>query len=486
MNGKSLYGLAGDIVRAIEPHSEADPVALLVQTLVGFGNFIGRTAHFVAEADRHHTNLFAVIVGASSRGRKGSSWGHVRRLLEAVDEEWADCIVGGLSSGEGLVHHVRDDEGAGIKDKRALVVETESASVLRVQKRDSNILSATLRQAWDTGDLNVMRRNDPDKVRGAHVSIIGHITGDDLKRCLQEADAVNGYANRFLWVHAQRSKKLPEGGYFHATNITPLVRRLREAAEFARTVSEMKRDAEAATLWRRIYEGLDDEETGGQVAAILSRAEAQIMRLACVYALLDSSATVRSVHLEAAKALWDYCEASARYIFGGQALSRKAQKLFDKLNDAGAGGLAKTEIYAKFGNRIKQAELDALLSELESTGYAGKETVSTSGHAEERWYAVTEAGARSCETDEVDEESPTNCDLSSSFPVPSHCEKPSGNAQTNFDLCEACEERAAIIVANGEVTTEEAERLAVSQCRECSEAGDAREWVERVNSEAYS
>jgi hypothetical protein len=48
---EAFYGLAGRIVRAIEPASEADPAALLVQTLVAFGNVIGRGAYFEVEAD---------------------------------------------------------------------------------------------------------------------------------------------------------------------------------------------------------------------------------------------------------------------------------------------------------------------------------------------------------------------------------------------------------------------------------------------------
>jgi hypothetical protein len=36
-DGAAYHGLAGDVVRAIGPHSEADPVALLVQLLVAFG-----------------------------------------------------------------------------------------------------------------------------------------------------------------------------------------------------------------------------------------------------------------------------------------------------------------------------------------------------------------------------------------------------------------------------------------------------------------
>jgi hypothetical protein len=414
---KALYGLAGDIVLAIEPHSEADPVALLVQLLVAFGNLTGRSAHFVAEADRHYTNLFAVIVGDSSRGRKGSSLGHVRRLLEEADENWAGCITGGLTSGEGLVHHVRDEcddfmPGAIRESKRALVIESEFASVLRVQKRDGNTLSTLIRQAWDTGMLNVMRRNSPDKATNAHISIIGHITSDELKRCLQDTDAVNGYANRFLWVWSRRSKKLPEGGHFDQTDAAPLIRRLKDAAEFARGVGVVKRDEEARKLWREIYGNLDDEISSGRLGSILSRAEAQIMRLACIYALLDCSSVVKRVHLEAAKAVWDYCVASSRYIFGEHSLSKKAQKIYDRLSETGDKGLNKTELLK--GNGGRSFGLNVALAELEQAGFARMMKVPTAGRDEERWFVSAVIDERRDENDEFDEESPNGEDLSSS------------------------------------------------------------------------
>src|SRR5437660_378269 len=42
MASAALTGLAGEIVRTIEPHTEADPVAILLQFLVAFGNVVGR------------------------------------------------------------------------------------------------------------------------------------------------------------------------------------------------------------------------------------------------------------------------------------------------------------------------------------------------------------------------------------------------------------------------------------------------------------
>lgn len=78
----AFHRLAGAVVRLIEPHTEADPIALLVQLLVMFGNAVGRGPHCVIEAARHGLNEFAVVVGESANGRNGTSFNHVRRLFE--------------------------------------------------------------------------------------------------------------------------------------------------------------------------------------------------------------------------------------------------------------------------------------------------------------------------------------------------------------------------------------------------------------------
>jgi len=70
--GAALYGLAGDIVRKIAPETESHPAGLLIQTLMYFGNVIGRTAYYQAGETRHYGNLFAVTVGDTSKARKGT------------------------------------------------------------------------------------------------------------------------------------------------------------------------------------------------------------------------------------------------------------------------------------------------------------------------------------------------------------------------------------------------------------------------------
>src|SRR5262249_51213837 len=157
----------------------------------------------------------------------------IRHILGAVDREWGDArIASGLSSGEGLIWAVRDPieklepirekkeirgyrtviEDPGVEDKRLLVLEPEFASVLRVLERDGNTLSAVIRDAWDRGDLRTLTKNSPARASGAYISIIGHITLEELRRYLTATEAGNGFANRFLWLCVKRSKTLPEGG----------------------------------------------------------------------------------------------------------------------------------------------------------------------------------------------------------------------------------------------------------------------------------
>jgi hypothetical protein len=201
----ALTGLAGRVVEVLSPHTEADPAALLLTFLAAFGNLAGRGPHAVADGADHPARLNVVLVGDTSRSRKGTAWANIRKLLEQADPDWYDeCVVpGGLSTGEGLIAAVRDvdgdDEGEA-PDKRRLVMEPEFARVLAVAAREGNTLSAVLRSAWDDGRLRVLTRKDPLQATGAHISIVGHITTEELVRRLADTEVANGFANRLLFT----------------------------------------------------------------------------------------------------------------------------------------------------------------------------------------------------------------------------------------------------------------------------------------------
>jgi len=211
LSARAYHGIFGELVNAIAPQTEADPAALLMQLLSMFGNNIGRSAHWRAEADIHYLNLYTVLVGATAKGRKGTAGGRIKQVYDLVDPEWsARCCVSGLSSGEGLIWVIRDPiekqvpikikgrstgeyetviEDHGVEDKRLHVVESEFASTLRVLGRDGNTLSALIRLAWDGQILRAMTKNAPAMATGPHISLIGHITKDELRRDLDRIEA---------------------------------------------------------------------------------------------------------------------------------------------------------------------------------------------------------------------------------------------------------------------------------------------------------
>ena len=261
----AFTGLAGEIARAIEPHSESDPLAILAQLLVCFGSVIGRGAHYAVEATEHHANEFVLLIGPSAKARKGSSWDHVQRLFAEVDPDWVERrIVSGLSSGEGVIWSVRDpDTTTGVRaraqddqdsqDKRLLVLEAEFASVLKMVARDGNTLSPIVRCAWDGKPLQALTKNSPARATGAHISIVGHVTADELVRLLNATEAANGFLNRYLLFMVRRSKLLPEGGSIDEVDWQPLLRRLRAAIDTARRRGRLGFDEHARRSWWELY-----------------------------------------------------------------------------------------------------------------------------------------------------------------------------------------------------------------------------------------
>jgi hypothetical protein len=383
-----FYGVAGDIVRTIEPITEADPIAILAQLICMVGSAAGRNPYFRAEADQHRANLFVTIVGESSTSRKGVSYGYPRRVLQEVDEAWSGRIFPGASSGEGLIWAVRDateiidrkgesvlDPGA--TDKRLLVHESEFGSVLRMLSREGNTLSAVLRNSWDGSDLGILTKNSPVRATAPHISMIGHITLFELDACLKFTEAVNGFANRFMWVYAKRSKLLPDGGDFDLVALAP---------KAAQTVGELKRDDSARALWHERYASLA-EGSPGLVGAITSRGAPIVMRLALIYALLEEASEISESHMRAALAMWDYAERSAQFIFENYLGDANAERILAALR-AMPGGLTRTEISKLFGRNRSKAEIDDALSVLVSRTLASCVGEQTDGRGAERWFAM--------------------------------------------------------------------------------------------------
>jgi hypothetical protein len=374
-----LYGLPGEIVKTIDPFTEADPLAVLVTNLIYFGNVIGRKPHFMVEATPHFTNINAVFAGRTSKSRKGTSRSTTEAMYRGIDSVWVnDCFVTGMASGEGLIHRVRDPQplinDPGVSDKRLMVIEEEFSRPLKVMARDTNILSDILRNAWDGKVLSNLTRKDAEKATDSHISIIGHVTDEELLRYLTQTDMANGFANRFLWFSVKRSKLIPTGKGVPSELLQPIREKLQASVQFAREVDEMQRDEATERLWADIYPKISEGKPG-LVGGITSRAEAQILRLSMIYALMDRSATIREEHLKAALALWYRSEESVECIFAGYTGDGSVDALAKVLK--AVGKITRTQIYRYFGGNVHKSEVNRIIAVLCANGIAS--TVSEEG-----------------------------------------------------------------------------------------------------------
>jgi hypothetical protein len=418
MAEEAFMGLMDRITRDMDPITEADRAAVLLQLLTAFGSIVGRTPYMLLDGARHYPVLYVCIVGRSSKSRKGTSWARVAEVMYPADRTWfEERVVGGLSSGEGLVWEVRDpvyervrrdgkrDDDSlgeieddddryvkrvvdpGVEDKRLLVVESEFAQALRVMRREGNTLSMNLRNLWDRGTGGGMTKNSRTRVINGHVSIIGHITVEELKREMGLIDLYNGFANRFLFVCAKRSKLLPGGGALDDLTLMGYAHELATAAQWAREAGRVTFDFDAEQIWSRAYTGELAVEHPGAYGAVTARGEPMVARLSMLYALLDGSAIIRPKHLRAGLAVWRYCDASARFLFSPDfKMDRDTERMRDVLTAGPVEGMTRTQINDALRGHWKSERIVTALTALRDAGLATVTTEPSGGiRPVERW-----------------------------------------------------------------------------------------------------
>jgi hypothetical protein len=385
----ALQGLAGLAVRTIAPHTEAHPAAILLQLLAAFGNLVGRGPHCMVDPTRHGLNLFVVLVGESSKARKGTSWSQIARLFAEVDRPWlSTCVTSARLTASGLVHALRDQQPP--TDRRLLALSEEFAPILYALKGAKGHLSPLLRGAWDSGNLPTLDMHQHLQATGTHISLIAHITQRELAQSLHHTEAHNGFVNRCLWTWVHRGSCLPEGGHLDANALSTIARELRRALDWAADTPEIlfRRDPAACELWQDCYPGLSQLYPGLRGAAT-SRAEAQVLRLSAIYAALDSSSAVGLPHLQAALAVWDYCSATAYHLFGDSTGDAIADRIREALEESPVG-LSRHQIRRLFHGHVSCNRIDAALEQLMAINAASCQTELTRGRPSTHWSTTAE------------------------------------------------------------------------------------------------
>lgn len=380
------HGPLREYLLLVDPVCEADLVGVLLQSLIVFGNMIGRgpRVHY-SNFGSQHTNLNCVLVGGTSSGRKGVSWYFARKLFEAVDPYYCkENLKSGVCSGQGLGYHLRDavekkkierdrygnavDEKTeiideGVTDKRLTAVEDEFASVLKLMGLDKSILADTIRTLFGSGNINNLSKNSPYKATGAHFSLIGHITPEELEKLLLDVDSFNGFSNRFIWILVRRTKLVALADPLDEVRFAKVVKIVREALDHAKTITDIKLNPEATERYIHLYKTHFNEPRPGVFGATVKRGAPITLRLAAIYSMLDRCSSIELVHLNAAFALWKYAEDSARLIFGDATGNQTADMIRATLQEK-PEGMTRTEIRDLFQRNKTKKQINSAINKL--------------------------------------------------------------------------------------------------------------------------
>ena len=398
---EAFYGLAGDVVDLIDPYVETDRGAVLIQFLVGYGCAVGLGPHHMLGAVRHGPNLFAALIGETSRGRKGTSWAPVEYLLGQADPSFKERIRSGLGSGEALVHQVHDvvmgwSKKAGamvvrepaVTDKRLLLQESELARLLVVANRsDTSTLSQYLRLAFDGQPIRNLVKGNPASAAVHHISLLGQSTPQELRKRLTEDSISNGMGNRIAYFMSSRAKLIPLPQPFQGVDVDKMAGVISVRLAQAQGLGHIPWSSAAEAVCVPWYKTETTKKQYGQVAALSNRAEAHVLRFALAYALLDASPDIKLPHIEAAIALWEHAQASVIYIFGRNSGNIIADRIHDEL--LSRGRMSRNQIRDFFGRNISAHVLETALELLKDLGWVRciKES-SGSGRPADVWEAV--------------------------------------------------------------------------------------------------
>jgi hypothetical protein len=404
----ALHGPAAEwAVATAGIHSEASVIGTMVTTLVAFGVALNRSAFLAPGAMRHYSNENALLIGPSGTGRKGEAMELGLIPVTVTDEGFGrERVMRGFGSGEALVEAVQDEVRETIDgeekiivpaaaDKRLLIHEAEFANVITVAERKDSMLSGNLRAAWDGVQLANRTKGRTIVANNAHIGVIAGITPTELLTRMSEDSVTNGFANRFLHVPVYRSAILasppPIPPALRAPHVTRFAQTLTHGRKLGQTVLSRSPDAEAR--WNDAYREELSIDRYGLAGEVCARAEAHALRLSLLYALLDGADRIELVHVEAALALWRYCETSARLIYGRRLGIADADKLLDELERAGERGLSREDVgdrvFAKHGGA---ARIDAAARLLLAAGLIVERRIPTAGRRVTRYVHADHCG----------------------------------------------------------------------------------------------
>ena len=370
-----FHGPLGAAVESIQGYTEADPVGILGCLMAECSALIGRGPTLNVSGLNVSARLFIMLVGPTSEGRKGTAGDNARTIVTMSGiERPAGFLQRGFASGESVVESL-----ATLDDRRAMFRQDEMAGLLVAMNREGSTLSAVIRDLWDGVTIAHTTVAGHKEVEDAHVSVLGHITPEELRERLRPVDYANGLANRFLTLAVHRRQMVAWTGSKSLDSICEAVaQKLGAAINEGRMEQTYDLTDDAFECWCDIY-------ANAPTCSMLSaRREPQLLRLALIYAVLDGSDSIDVCHLQAALAFWDYVVDSVAWAMPdikGPTEPARTSDIRRIIEGAGEDGATCSDIGKAFSGHLDAKVRDAALKHLEEHGHVVRRSVKTSGRS---------------------------------------------------------------------------------------------------------
>lgn len=332
---EALYGLPGEVAIKLSEETGADPASILGMFMTGFGNAIGRQPHVQFYGHDEPGALFTLIVGKWARGRKGTAWNAVRKLLSQAEPEWAaKDIESGLQSSEAMIEGVADSPNG---DPRMLILETEFGRFISAMSAQRKF-GPRMRTAYDGETLSAKRVRQTALIASQHmISLIGMITPGEL---LALQKLTGGLESRMLYIYSAPTRRSTTANPFSVDeDEIILADKVKAAINHAwdyilsgtdcisAELAELRGIApntkfriadEVADSWKLEIEPDIEaiaDAVGEDYERYTARAQTHVVRLALLYALADEAEEIGWPHIRAAMAFTEFCMFSSRRIF---------------------------------------------------------------------------------------------------------------------------------------------------------------------------
>lgn len=306
-------GLLAGLMDHWKPRTDASYESLLVQTLVYAGSLMGHLPCAFYGSRPQHTNVFATLVGTTGVSRKGTSADLVRGVWGQVSDA-ARGLSHSANSGEGVIALAAKTDGEPI-----LIYEEEFARFLIAKGREAATLSPIMRQAFDDVPLSSVTATRNVRAESHHISMIAHVTREEVTDTFGGTDLKNGFANRIAWIGTFQR---PDAVVTVHDNVLPNSLRDEMRAMLA-WAAKMPRPLIGGTTHQydpvarqMLTDASGRYNAGVGLAPFLSRRLDTIAaRISLIYACLDQSRIIEPLHVEAALAVTDYAYATAKWVF---------------------------------------------------------------------------------------------------------------------------------------------------------------------------